>query len=126
VLVLDSGAVTRLARRDRQNAATITVLRREGLWPPVVPSVVVVEAVTGRSGQDANTNRLLKTCDIVTELSERTARRAAQLRHSSKRGSAVDAVVVATAEPGGRVLTGDVKDLHALASYAERVLIRAI
>jgi hypothetical protein len=126
MLVLDSGAVTRLARRDRQNAATITVLRREGLWPPVVPSVVVVEAVTGRSGRDANTNRLLKTCDIVTELSEGTARRAAQLRHSSKHGSAVDAVVVATAEPGGRVLTGDAKDLRALASYAERVLIKVI
>src|SRR5665213_2260186 len=124
MLVLDSGAVTRLARRDRQNAATITVLRREGLWPPVIPSVVVVEAVTGRSGRDANTNRLLKTCDIVTELSEGTARRAAQLRHSSKHGSAVDAVVVATAEPGGRVLTGDPKDLRALASYAEHVMIR--
>jgi predicted nucleic acid-binding protein len=85
--------------------------------PPVVPSVVVVEALTGRSGQDANTNRLLKTCDIVPELSEGIARRAAQLRHSSKRGSAVDAVVVATAEPRGRVFTGDVKDLQALNAF---------
>jgi len=126
MLVLDSGAVTRLARRDRQNAATITVLRRDGLWPPVVPSVVVVEAVTGRSGRDANTNRLLKTCDIVTELSEAIARRAAQLPHSSKHDSAVAAIVVATAEPEGRVLTSDAKDLRALASYSERVIIRAI
>jgi hypothetical protein len=126
VLVLDSGAITRLARRNRQNAATIRVLRREGLWPPVVPSVVVVETVTGRSGPDANTNRLLKTCDIVTELSEATVRRAAQMRYRAKRGSAVDAVVVATAEPGGSVLTGDLEDLRALASYAEHVTVEGV
>jgi hypothetical protein len=126
VLVLDSGAVTRLARRNRQNAATITVLRREGLWPPVVPSVVVVESVTGRAGADANANRMLKTCDIVTELPEAIARRAAQLRFRAKRGSAVDAVVVATAEPGGSVLTGDREDLRALASYAEHVAVETI
>ena len=126
MLVLDSGAVTRLARRNRQNAATITVLRREGLWPPVVPSVVVVESVTARAGADANTNRMLKTCDIVTELPEAIARRAAQLRFRAKRGSAVDAVVVATAEPGGSVLTGDREDLRALASYAEHVAVETI
>jgi hypothetical protein len=126
VLVLDSGAVARLARRNRQNAATITVLGREGLWPPVVPSLVVVESVTGRAGADANTNRLLKTCDIVTELPEAIARRAAQLRFRAKRGSAVDAVVVATAEPGGSVLTGDREDLRALASYAEHVTVETI
>ncbi|HEY5012921.1 MAG TPA: hypothetical protein VIK61_09475, partial [Acidimicrobiia bacterium] len=121
MLVLDSGAVTRLSRRNRQNAATIAVLRRGGLWPPIVPSVVVVESVTGRVGADANTNRLLKTCDIMTELSETSARRAALLRHRSKRGSAVDAVVVAMAEHGGCVLTGDVEDLQALASHAQLV-----
>jgi len=37
------------------------------------------------------------------------------------RGSAVDAVVVAGAEPGGAVLTGDVADLRALAEHAEDV-----
>ena len=126
VLVLDSGAVSRLARRSRQNAATISVLRRDGLWPPVVPSVVVVESVTGRTGVDANTNRLLKTCDIVPELSETTARRAAQMRYTAKRGSAVDAVVVATAEPGGGVLTGDLEDLRALAVYADDVTVEAV
>ena len=66
MLVLDSGAVTKLARRDRQTAAIITVLRRDGLWPPAVPSVVVVESVTGDPGRDANTNRFLKTCDLIT------------------------------------------------------------
>ncbi len=123
MLVLDSGAVTRLARRDRQTAAIIAVLRRDGLWPPVVPSVVLVESVTGRPGPDANTNRLLKTCDIVTEVPERTARRAARLRFLAKQGSAVDALVIAFAEPGGLVLTGDPGDLRALAGHSEQVRV---
>lgn len=126
MLVLDSGAVSRLARRNRQNAAIITVLRREGLWPPVVPSVVVVESVTGRPGPDANTNRLLKTCDIVTDLPEATARRAAMLRFRSKHGSAVDAIVIAVAEPAGRVLAGDPGDLRALAGHADHVVVETI
>lgn len=124
--MLDSGAVTKLARRDRQTAAIIGVLRRQGLWPPVVPSVVVVESVTGRPGPDASTNRLLKTCDIVTELPERTARRAAWLRFRAKQGSAVDALVVAWAEPGGGVLTGDPEDLGSFASHADQVQVEAI
>ena len=126
MLVLDSGAVTKLARRDRASAALIEVLRRDGLWPPLVPSVVVVESVTGRAGPDANTNRLLKTCDIVTEVAEGTARRAAALRFGAGRGSAVDAVVVATAEPAGSVLTGDPADLRALAARADQVAVATI
>lgn len=126
MLVLDSGAVTKLACRDRQTAAIIGALRREGLWPPVVPSVVIVESVTGRPGPDANTNRLLKTCDIVTEIPERTARRAAHLRFRAKQGSSVDALMIALAEPGGQVLTGDPGDLRALAAHAEQVRVEDI
>lgn len=124
--MLDSGAVTKLARRDRQTAAIIGVLRRDGLWPPVVPSVVIVESVTGRPGPDANTNRLLRTCDIVTELPEQTARRAALLRSRAKRGSAVDALVIAIAEAGSVVLTGDPADLRAPAAHAEHVRVEEI
>lgn len=124
--MLDSGAVTKLARRDRQTAAIIGVLRRDGLWPPVVPSVVIVESVTGRSGPDANTNRLLRTCDIVTEIPEQTARRAALLQSRAKQGSAVDALVIAIAEPGSVALTGDPADLRALAAHAEDVRVEEI
>ncbi len=123
MLVLDSGAISRLAKRTRQNAATIAALRREGLWPPLVPSVVLVEATTGRPGPDANTNRLLKTCDIVAELPEVTARRAAELRYRARTGSAVDAVLVAVAEPGGTVMTDDPGDLRALAAHSNQVRI---
>jgi hypothetical protein len=35
----------------------------------------------------------------------------------------VDAIVVAMAEPGGTVLSGDITDLRALAAHAEDVVI---
>jgi len=39
-------------------------------------------------------------------------------------GSAVDAIVVATARSGDLVLTSDIEDLGALAAYAPGVLIQ--
>ena len=122
-LVLDSGGVTRLARRSQDAAAAIAVLKRDGLWPPIVPSVVLAESVSGRQRTDAVVNRLLKTCNVVEELPERIARRAGALRAVAGQGSAVDAVVVAMAEPGGAVLGGDLKDLRALATHADDVIV---
>jgi hypothetical protein len=126
VLVLDSGGVTRLAERSRQTAALILALREEGLWPPLVSSVVLVECLQGHAGRDAPANRFLKTCEIVEEVGEPLARRAALLRRQARRGSAVDALVVALAEPGGTVLPADVGDLAALASHAQRVKIERV
>ena len=126
MLVLDAGAVTRLAERTQSSAALIQSLRAEGVWPPVVPSVVLVECLQGHAGRDAVANRFLKTCDIVEEVSEALARRAAFLRRRAKRGSAVDALVVAMAEPDGTVLTSDPADLDALAVYATSVSIEHV
>lgn len=121
MLVLDSGAVSRLAQRSRQTLAFIQELRAADLWPPQVPSVVLVECLVGHAGRDAKENRLLRTCDVFEGVPESTARRAAALRRQARRGSAIDALVVAFAEPGGTVLTSDPKDLEALASYAHAV-----
>ncbi|HZF07685.1 MAG TPA: hypothetical protein VFE33_02745 [Thermoanaerobaculia bacterium] len=126
VLVLDSGGVTRLAERSPQAAALILAFREEDLWPPVVPSVVLVECLQGHPGRDALANRLLKTCDIVEEVAEPLARRAAQLRRLARRGSAVDALVVALAEPGGTILTSDPGDLDALAQHAHDVSVEKV
>jgi len=126
VLVLDSGAVSRLAERSRASAALILALREEGLWPPVVPSAVLVECLQGHAGRDATANQLLKTCDLVERIPESLARRAALLRRRARRGSAVDAIVVAIAEPGGTVLTTDPEDLEALAAHAQRVVIERV
>ena len=126
VLVLDSGGVTHFAERSRQAAALILALCREGLWPPIVPSVVLIECLQGHAARDAIANRFLKTCDIVGEIPEALARRAAQLRRLARRGSAVDALVVALAEPGGTVVTSDPRDLGALAEHATRVMVEAV
>jgi len=123
VLVLDSGGVSRLAERSPQALALILSLRDEGLWPSAVPSVVLVECLEGHAGRDAIENRFLKTCDISEDVSESLARRAATLRRLARRGSAVDALVVAFAEPGGTVLTADPHDLQALAAHADNVAI---
>ncbi|MDR1825784.1 MAG: hypothetical protein LBR27_10750 [Bifidobacteriaceae bacterium] len=88
--------------------------------------MVLVESLTGMPSRDANVNRLLKACDIRSTASEPTARRAAALRTWSRRGSAVDALVVALAEPGGTVLTSDGGDLGALAAEAVDVLIETV
>lgn len=126
MLVLDSGGVSQLAEHTRRAAALIQALRDHGLWPPLVPAPVLVECLEGHPGRDALTNRFLKTCDIVEEVSEQLARRAALLRRRAGRGSAVDALVVAMAEPGGTVLTSDMEDLEAIAENASRVKIERI
>jgi hypothetical protein len=125
-LVLDSGGVSHLSARSQDAAALIAVLMRDGFWPPVVPSVVLVESLTGRQRTDVLANRFLKTCNIVESVRERLARRSAVLRALARTGSAVDAIVVAMAEPGGTVLSGDVGDLGALAAYADNVVVQRV
>lgn len=126
MLLLDSGGVSRLAERSPRALAVIRSLRTAQLWPPVVPSVVLVECLQGHPGRDAPTNRFLKTCVVDETVSQARARRAAHLRHLAARGSAVDALVVASAEPGGTVLTGDTADIRALTTQADRVSVEPI
>jgi predicted nucleic acid-binding protein len=126
LLVLDSSAINRLAERSRQAAALILALREQDLWPPVVPSVVLVECLEGHARRDALANRFLKVCDVAEEVPESLARRAAALRRRARRGSAVDALVVAFAEPGGTVLTSDPDDLSALAGHANHVGVEKV
>jgi hypothetical protein len=123
VLVLDSGGVTKLAERTPPALALIRELQEDGRWPPSVPSIVLVECLRDHAGRDANENRFLKACDIIEPVPEGLARRAAQLRRLARRGSAIDALVVASAEPGGIVVTSDPGDLSALAAHARDVEI---
>lgn len=126
MLVLDSGGVSRLAERSRQAAALILAFQELDLWPPLVPSVILVECLQGHAGRDALANRFLKTCDIVEVLPEVLARQAALLRRKARRGSAIDAIVVAFAEPGGSVVTSDPDDLDALARHADDVTVERV
>jgi predicted nucleic acid-binding protein len=126
VLVLDSGGLSRLSQRTRRAAALIKALKDENLWPPIVPTVVIAESTTGAPRTDTNIHRFLKTCEVDPVISERAARRAGYLRARARTGSAVDALVVAIAEPAGTVLTGDPADVEALASHATGVEIEAV
>jgi hypothetical protein len=125
VLTLDSGAIDRLAGPSPRAAALVAELSTRPSWPPLILSAVLVECLRGDAGSDASVNRLLKACELVEHISQSLARRAAFLRARARRGSAVDALVVAAAEPGGVVLTTDPVDLSALAAYADRVLVAA-
>ena len=126
MLIIDSRGVSRLAERSPRALALIRALRDEGLWPPIAPTVVLVESLQGHSGRDATTNRFLKTCVIDEVVTESTARRAAELRRRARQGSAVDAVAIALAEPGGTVLTGGKADITALAAHAHEVMVETI
>jgi len=123
VLVLDGGAVTHFAQRSDDALATIKRLRGHGIWPPCVPAPVLVECLTGDERRDVLANRLLKSCQVIERVPVRLARRAAGIRTQAGRGSAVDALVVAVAEPRGVVLTGDLRDLTALAAYSDGVMV---
>ena len=126
MLILDSGGLSRLSQRTRRAAALIAALRDENLWPPVVPTVVIAESTSGTARHDTNVNRFLKSCDVDPIVPETTARRAGYLRARARTGSAVDALVVAIAEPGGTVLTGDQVDLEALAAHAQDVVVEIV
>lgn len=126
MLVVDSGGLSRLASRTKAAAALIRALQSQELWPPILPTMVLVESLHGDPRRDANTHRFLKMCIIETSVSEKTARRAAELRRLAKTGSAVDALVVAIAEPGATVLTGDRVDIEALAAYADGVHVQVV
>lgn len=88
--------------------------------------MVLVESLYGDWGRDANTHRFLKMCLIDPAVSKPTAMRAAELRRLARTGSAVDALVVAIAEPNGTVITGDRVDIQALAAYASSVHVQVI
>ncbi|MQA86255.1 MAG: PIN domain-containing protein [Streptosporangiales bacterium] len=123
--VLDSTAVTALGTDVRSVMARYRTLKRRGQWrAPVVPSVVLVECLRGHPGRDAQVNQLLVACDVVESLPKALARRAAQLRAAARRGSAVDALVVAYAElRDAKVITGDLEDLRTLAEHANGVTV---
>ncbi len=126
MLVLDSGGLSRVSARTKSAVALIRALTERELWPPVVPTMVLVESLHGNAQHDANTHRFLKMCLVDTAVGELRARRAAEMRRRARAGSAVDALVVTIAEPGGTVLTGDRSDMEALATHADRVSVELV
>lgn len=123
-LLLDSGAVDRLAKEDQHSAALIAELKSSGFWPPVVHTMVLAECLSGRP-DDARVYRLLKTCRVLEPVPQAIAARAGELREKAGSGSVVDGLLVAMAEGGDVVLTEDNYDIRALASHARNVKVRS-
>lgn len=90
----------------------------------VVPTAVLVEVYRG-TGSDAAVDRVAGRLANTVALDVPTARLAGRLRTRAGRGSAVDAVVVATAVRlgGGIVATADVEDITALAAEHANVRV---
>jgi hypothetical protein len=64
--------------------------------------MVLVESLQARPGRDAVINQFIGTCLIEDSVPMTLARRAAELRRRARKGSAVDALVSALAEPNVR------------------------
>lgn len=118
VVVLDSGVIDR-ATTDRQFRWVLRDLLDAG-WDPVVPTVVLAEAITGHRS-DAPTNQTLKRLG-TDDTDAATARRAGAMRAAVVRAGGrrvpggIDAIVAAHAANAGRgvVFTTDPVDLRRL------------
>lgn len=125
-LILDSGAVIALSRKDLRARAALAAAREAGVEVSI-PSVVLAETVRG-SAEDAPVNRVIKAVGEVISADERTGRSAGALLGAAASTSTVDALVVASAIElgGGVVLTGDPDDLAPLAGGHPEVVISAL
>lgn len=120
-VVFDSGGLSAWAasRPPADVLDVLEVVARIG-GVAVVPSAVIVEASTGHGARDARVNRRLEQ-SLIDLCTVDRARRAARLRFDAGRDvSAVDAIVVATAERSLQsvIVTSDPKDLRALVDVA--------
>jgi predicted nucleic acid-binding protein len=125
-LILDSGAVIALSRRDARARAELTAAWEAGAEVSI-PAPVVAETVRG-STKDAPVNRVIKAVGAVTSLDEATGRVAGGLLGVTRSDATVDALVVATALRlgGGVILTSDAHDLHSLSSGQQEIVVRAL
>ena len=114
-LILDSGAVVALARRDPTARAYLE--RELSQSDLVVLPAVVIAATTRGGGEDAPVDQIIKAVTEVTPVTEGIARQAGRLLgKSTRRGVTLDALIAAEAIARGPavVLTSDPKDMSEL------------
>lgn len=127
VVVLDSGVIDQ-AVTDQEFRWVLRDLV-EGGWAPVVPTVVLAEATTGRP-TDAPVNQAVRRIGTM-DTTPPTARLAGRLRHAVERSGAhripggIDAIVAAhAAEFGaGVVFTTDPNDLRRLLADTPGIVV---
>lgn len=122
-LVLDSEAVSALARRDQQMLAALTAAQEANLRV-LVPAVVLTELMTGRPTDAAVWHVVNRV--VVVDVTAGIAAQAGALRErgsrtrSKKRDLTVDAIVaaVATAHAPSLLVTADPSDMSLLTAGA--------
>ena len=127
VVVLDSGVIDQ-ATTNQEFRWVLRDLLEAG-WLPVLPTVVLAEAITGRP-EDAPVNQAVKRLGTV-DTTPATARRAGHLRFGVLRSgtrrppSGIDAIVAAHAADAGAgvVFTTDPADLRRLLGDFPRIRI---
>ena len=126
-VVLDSGVIDQVTTNSEFRWLLRDLI--ENGWVPIIPTVVLAEAITGRP-QDAPVNEAINRLDTV-DTTQATARRAGHLRFLVQRSghrripSGIDAIVAAhavEAEPSA-VFTTDPTDLRRLLTEFPRIRI---
>ncbi len=124
-VVLDSGALSAWARsRPPADLLDLLEVAAQSGGATIVPTVIVVESMTGRQREDARINQLLRRVVADSCTLERSRQAAALRSRCSRTVSAVDAVVAATAADRTRatVVTSDRDDLRALLTSTARAV----
>ncbi|HLG00511.1 MAG TPA: PIN domain-containing protein [Acidimicrobiia bacterium] len=126
-LILDSGAVIALSRRDDRARAALAAAWEVGA-DVSIPAVVVAETVRGSGPRDAPVNRVIAAVGEVGVADEATGRVAGALLGAAKSEATIDALVVADAieRGGGVILTADPDDLGRVAEGHTEVVIEAL
>jgi predicted nucleic acid-binding protein len=127
IVVLNSGVIDQ-AVSNKEFRWVLRELLENG-WEPVIPTVVLAEAITGRP-EDAPANQVIRRLDTV-DTSQATARRAGHLRYGVQRTgirripSGIDAIVAAHAVDAGSavVFTTDTTDLRRLLADHPRIAV---
>jgi predicted nucleic acid-binding protein len=124
MVVLDSGAITKVAFADLLACSIVEDLSRRG-WTVCIPAVTLAEVISGRPRTDAAVERLVKRVAHTMDCGEALAKDAGTLRTRSRRPSlaspsGIDAIVAAVAvgNQPSIVLTTDADDMSRLLASA--------
>ncbi len=120
-IVLDAGALLAVDRGDRAMAARLRIAERNGIELRS-NGAVVAQVWRDPSGRQAELARLLRSVSVAP-IDRLLGQDAGVLSGRAGVGDAVDAIVVAIANPGDRILTSDPKDVRALVAASRRPIL---
>ncbi|MBI1845326.1 MAG: hypothetical protein HYR89_12080 [Actinobacteria bacterium] len=110
-VVLDTGALIAIDKRDRALGAMLRVLQRDDV--PVVTSAAVVAQAWCDPRRQVNLARVLTGVGIAA-MDDHAAKKVGELLRANGSSDLADAHVVLLVQPQDRVLTSDEADIQAL------------